>query len=63
LPTHHIDISAFFETKLAALACHSSQEDARQFFAMLAQGGPRVEWFHRARPPYREAKPASDLFA
>jgi LmbE family N-acetylglucosaminyl deacetylase len=62
-PTHHIDISAFFETKLAALACHSSQEDARQFFAMLAQGGPRVEWFHRARPPYGEREPASDLFA
>ncbi len=62
-PTHEIDISAYFETKLASLACHSSQEDARQFFAMLAQGGPKVEWFHRALPPYQEAKPATDLFA
>jgi LmbE family N-acetylglucosaminyl deacetylase len=62
-PTHHIDISAFFETKLAALACHSSQEDSRQFFAMLAQGGPRVEWFHRAQPAYSEREPATDLFA
>jgi LmbE family N-acetylglucosaminyl deacetylase len=62
-PTHHIDISAFFETKLAALACHSSQEDSRQFFAMLAQARPQVEWFHRAQPPYSEREPATDLFA
>ncbi len=61
-PTHHIDISAFFETKLAALACHSSQEDAREFFAMIAEGGPRVEWFHRVQPPYQAAEPATDLF-
>ena len=62
-PTHHIDISAFFETKLAALACHSSQEDARQFFAMIAQGRPKVEWFHRALPPYNGDGLATDLFA
>jgi N-acetylglucosamine malate deacetylase 2 len=62
-PTHEIDISAFIETKLAALACHSSQEDSRQFFNMMAQGGPQVEWFHRVQPPYNGAAPATDLFA
>ncbi len=62
-PTHEIDISAFFETKLATLACHSSQEDSRQFFAMMAAGGPKVEWFHRIRPPYNGDGTANDLFA
>jgi LmbE family N-acetylglucosaminyl deacetylase len=62
-PTHHIDITGYFEKKLAALACHSSQEDARQFFAMLAANGQRVEWYHRARPPYDGDAPATDLFA
>jgi len=61
-PTHEIDISAFFETKLASLACHSSQEDSRQFFAMMAGGGPKVEWFHRVQPPYSGAGLANDLF-
>ncbi len=62
-PTHEIDISATFQTKLAALACHSSQEDSRQFFGMLAKEGQRVEMFHRAQPPYRGAAPDNDLFA
>jgi len=61
-PTHHIDISETLPLKLAALACHSSQEDSRQFFAGLAAAGQRFEWFHRALPPYDGAKPASDLF-
>jgi LmbE family N-acetylglucosaminyl deacetylase len=62
-PTHHIDISDTLPLKLAALACHSSQEDSRQFFAGLAATGQRVEWFHRALPPYDGVQPASDLFA
>lgn len=63
-PTHEIDISAHFETKLASLACHSSQADSRQFFAMMANGGgPKVEWFHRVQPPYDGEGMASDLFA
>jgi LmbE family N-acetylglucosaminyl deacetylase len=62
-PTHYIDISDTLQLKLAALACHSSQEDSRQFFAGLAQAGQRVEWFHRARPPYNGAAPATDLFS
>jgi LmbE family N-acetylglucosaminyl deacetylase len=62
-PTHHIDISDTLQLKLAALACHSSQEDSRQFFAGLAQNGQQIEWFHRARPPYNGAAPATDLFS
>jgi LmbE family N-acetylglucosaminyl deacetylase len=61
-PTHHIDISDTLQLKLAALACHSSQEDSRQFFAGLAQAGQQVEWFHRALPAYNGAAPATDLF-
>ncbi len=62
-PTHDIDTTGYFEKKLAALACHSSQEDSRQFFAMLAENRQRVEWFHRARPPYTDPQRATDLFA
>jgi LmbE family N-acetylglucosaminyl deacetylase len=63
-PTHEIDISAHFQTKLVSLACHSSQEDSRQFFAMLANGGgPQVEWYHRVLPPYEGEGMATDLFA
>jgi LmbE family N-acetylglucosaminyl deacetylase len=63
-PTHEIDIEPYFETKLASLACHSSQQDSREFFAMLANGaGPKVEWFHRVQPPYNGDGMARDLFA
>jgi LmbE family N-acetylglucosaminyl deacetylase len=63
-PTHEIDIAPYFETKLASLACHSSQQDSREFFAMLAKGGgPKVEWFHRVQPPYNGDGMAQDLFA
>jgi N-acetylglucosamine malate deacetylase 2 len=62
-PTHDIDITGSFEKKLTALACHSSQEDSRQLFGMLAENRQTVEWFHRARPPYTDARRATDLFA
>ena len=61
-PTHRIDISAFLGTKLAALACHSSQEDAREFFLRLAKDGQREELFHRAQPPVEGSTPLRDLF-
>jgi LmbE family N-acetylglucosaminyl deacetylase len=50
-PTHEIDISDFFETKLAALACHSSQQDSREFLLMLAEQRFTSELFHRVTPP------------
>ena len=60
--THRIDIADFFELKLAALACHSSQQDSREFFQMLVDERPTVEWYHRAVPP-AGAEEATDLFA
>jgi len=62
-PTHRIDMSDFFETKLAALACHSSQQDAREFFLMLSGGRQREELFHQALPSYEGEGPAHDLFS
>jgi len=59
--THRIDIADFFETKLAALACHSSQQDSREFFLMLTKERPAVEWYHRAVPP-ADGSGATDLF-
>ncbi len=61
-PTHRIDISDFAATKLAALACHSSQEDAREFFLMLAERGPAEELFHQAVPPVEAGSVHDDLF-
>ncbi len=61
-PTHRIDISDFIETKLAALACHSSQEDAREFFVMLAQRRQTEELYHRALPAAEEGRVYTDLF-
>lgn len=49
-PTHRIDISDYFETKLSAMACHSSQEDAREFFVMLLERRLTTEFFHQAVP-------------
>jgi LmbE family N-acetylglucosaminyl deacetylase len=59
-PTHSIDISDFYETKLAALACHSSQQDAREFFLMLANLRITTELYHRVSPP---AATNTDLIA
>lgn len=61
VPTHRIDMSDFFETKLTALACHFSQQDAREFFLMLSQGRQTEELFHQALPPYEGEGPARDL--
>ena len=60
-PTHRIDIAAFAERKLAALACHSSQQDAREFFMMLLERRPTEELFHQARPPAGRRSPSDDL--
>ncbi len=62
-PTHAIDIAEFFETKLAAMACHSSQQDAREFFLMLAQRRLTTELFHRAMPAPEGSVLGNDLFA
>lgn len=62
-PTHRIDMSEFFETKLTALACHFSQQDAREFFLMLSQGRQTEELFHQALPPHEGEGPKDDLFA
>jgi N-acetylglucosamine malate deacetylase 2 len=51
-PTHEVDVKDFFETKLAALACHSSQQDAREFFMMLHNLQLKTELFHRTTPPH-----------
>ena len=61
-PTHRIEMSDFFQTKLTALACHTSQQDAREFFLMLSQGHQGEELFHQALPPYERERPADDLF-
>ena len=60
-PTHRIDVAGFAETKLAALACHSSQQDAREFFMMLLERRPTEELFHQARPPVDGDSPRDDL--
>ncbi len=61
-PTHRIDISGLVDVKLAALACHSSQQDAREFFQMLSEDGQTEELFHQARPE-TDGKIHHDLFA
>ncbi len=55
-----IDISGHLDTKLRALAAHSSQQDARWLAEMFRQAGESSwtgkEFFHLARPgnPYKE---------
>ena len=61
-PTHRIDISAYLHLKLTALACHSSQEDAREFFLELVKHGQSEEPFHRALPPATDGRMRRDLF-
>jgi LmbE family N-acetylglucosaminyl deacetylase len=60
--THTIDISELAEVKLRALACHASQDDARQYLEFLRREPPRVEHFHRASPPPKPGSVADDLF-
>jgi LmbE family N-acetylglucosaminyl deacetylase len=62
-PTHRIEMGDFFETKLAALACHSSQDDAREFFMQLSSGRQTEEHFHRALPPVERGRVSTGLFA
>ncbi|MEX2159170.1 MAG: PIG-L deacetylase family protein [Dehalococcoidia bacterium] len=62
-PTHRIEMADFFETKLMALACHTSQQDAREFFLMLSHLKQREELFHQAVPPFEGESPKDDLFA
>jgi LmbE family N-acetylglucosaminyl deacetylase len=62
-PTHRIEMADFFETKLTALACHTSQQDAREFFLMLSERRQREELFHQAVPPFEGEGPKNDLFA
>jgi LmbE family N-acetylglucosaminyl deacetylase len=61
-PTHEVDVTEFFETKLAALACHSSQQDAREFFLMLANLQLKTELFHRAVPAHDGGEIRAGLF-
>jgi LmbE family N-acetylglucosaminyl deacetylase len=61
-PTHRIDTSGFAEHKFMALACHSSQEDAREFFMQMLQGMPREDLYHRALPPAEPGRTYTDLF-
>lgn len=60
--THAIDVSEVAEVKVRALACHASQEDAREFVEHLRREPPRVELFHRASPPARPGSVGDDLF-
>lgn len=62
-PTHRIEMADYFDTKLTALACHFSQQDAREFFLMLSKNRQTEELFHQALPPYRGEGPSYDLFA
>ncbi|HWQ27651.1 MAG TPA: PIG-L family deacetylase [Dehalococcoidia bacterium] len=61
-PTHRIPVDGFFDAKLTALACHSSQRDAREFFLRWRARPPTHEAFHRAIPAFTGAAPARDLF-
>jgi LmbE family N-acetylglucosaminyl deacetylase len=60
--THRLDVSAYLERKLAALACHSSQQDAREYFLELRKATFHEELYHQALPPASGAV-RHDLFA
>lgn len=60
--THRIPTDGFVDVKLASLAAHSSQRDAREFFLRWRARPPAYEAFHRASPPFRGAAPVKDLF-
>jgi LmbE family N-acetylglucosaminyl deacetylase len=48
--THRLDVSPYLERKLAALACHSSQQDAREYFEELRKATFHEELYHQALP-------------
>jgi LmbE family N-acetylglucosaminyl deacetylase len=62
VPTHCIPVSPFTGIKLMALACHSSQPDAREYFAAVARGAGREELFHQASPSLHDSPVRADLF-
>lgn len=47
---HIVDVSDVWETKLAALQCHSSQmKDVQEFMLPMLQGAPKEEYFQVLR--------------
>jgi LmbE family N-acetylglucosaminyl deacetylase len=61
-PTHRIDVTHYLDVKLASLACHSSQQDAREFFAMLSKFTTHEELYHQALPVVPDGAVYRDLF-
>ncbi len=61
-PTHRVDVSQYLNLKLAALACHSSQQDARGYFMELRKATSHEELYHQAVPPVADGKVYRDLF-
>jgi LmbE family N-acetylglucosaminyl deacetylase len=61
-PTHRIDVTEYLDVKLASLACHSSQQDSREFFQMLVQFTSHEELYHQALPPVPSGAVYHDLF-
>jgi N-acetylglucosamine malate deacetylase 2 len=61
-PTHRIDVSAYREQKLAALACHASQEDARKLFLSIARKERDEERYHQVFPPAEQGTTRRELF-
>jgi LmbE family N-acetylglucosaminyl deacetylase len=59
-PTHRIDISDFADLKRMALACHSSQPDARRYFLSLTEAARPEELYVLAGD--EPARPSDDLF-
>ncbi|MFF2995581.1 PIG-L deacetylase family protein [Streptomyces sp. NPDC057950] len=59
-----VDVSAFWEQKLRALAAHASQSDARALLGMLRLAGREnaVEEYVRADPPWTGGERETDLF-
>jgi LmbE family N-acetylglucosaminyl deacetylase len=61
-PTHRIDVTAYRDRKLAALACHCSQKDARDLFLSLSRKERDEERYHQAYPPLSGGRTTTDLF-
>jgi LmbE family N-acetylglucosaminyl deacetylase len=61
-PTHRIDVTAVRKKKLAALACHASQKDARHLFLKIANKQRDEERYHQAYPPVPDGRVSRDLF-
>jgi LmbE family N-acetylglucosaminyl deacetylase len=61
-PTHRIDVTACRDKKLAALACHASQEDARNLFLSIACKERDEERYHQIYPPAAQGRTRRELF-